>query len=540
MNVFRKILTWVISCTCLTLFAKGKPNIVLMVSEDHALSSFGAYQKAFEELDPTPELDKLASNGALFLQAFCSNAMAGPSTASLLTGKHSHANGFLTDGDKFNGAQSTLPKLLRAQGYETALFGKWDLGDEPESFDYWEILADSNEFYNPLFWNPNGNKHFEGHTTDIITDLSLKWIEKMLKEKKPFFALIRFNATMQPWMPAIRHVNLFDDRLLPEPKNLFDDLKNRAPPARYQEMEIMRNLDLFHDLFSPKPDDWEPSSAPNANVIAQRNILKMNEEQSSAWQLAWRPKNEALVRENLTDEALLRWKYQRFAKNYLRCIKGIDENVGRIVASLSSFKNSENFIAYTANHGRFIGEHGWFGTHWMYEETMGIPLVLSGNVGFLNSPKTIKTALVQNIDIAPTILDSLNIKGEESMHGRSLLPLLEQNSTAPGSWREALYFHYHAFPEEQMVPKHYGIRTLSHKLIHYYQFNEWELFDLEKDPHENLNLHKNEGFQKRLTELSSELNELRTHFQDKSDISVMPEEWRKIYRGPEARKKDPK
>ena len=458
--------------------------------------------------------------------------------ASLLTGKHSHANGFLADGDKFNGTQATLPNLLKAQGYSTAIFGKWDLGIEPESFDYWEILADANEFYNPLFWNPTGNMHFEGHTTDVITDLSLKWIEKMLAEKKPFFAMIRFNATKQPWMPAIRHVNLFDDRLLPEPENLFDDLKYRAPPARYQEMEIMRNLDLFHDLFSPKPDDWDPSSALNANFIAQRNILKMNEEQSSAWQLAWRPKNEALVRESLTDEALLRWKYQRFAKNYLRCLKGIDENVGRIVSSLSSFQNSENLIAYTANHGRFVGEHGWFGTHWMYEETMRIPLVLSGNVSFLGSQKILKTALVQNIDLAPTILDLLKIKGIEGMHGRSLLPLLEQNSSPPDPWRKALYFHYHAFPEEQMVPKHYGIRTSSHKLIHYYQFNEWELFDLDKDPHENINLHENEGYQKRVTELNSELNELRIHYQDKSDISVMPEEWRKIYRGPEARKKD--
>ena len=514
--------------------------MILIVSEDHALSSFGAYQKKFAVFDPTPELDKLASSGTLFLQAFCSNAMAGPSTASSLTGKHSHANGFLADGDKFNGAQNTLPNLLKAQGYSTAVFGKWDLGTEPEGFDYWEILADENEFYNPLFWSPTGNAHFEGHTTDVITDLSLQWIEKMQSEKKPFFAMIRFNATKQPWMPAIRHVNLFDDRLLPEPENLFDDLKNRAPPARYQEMEIMRNLDLFHDLFSPKPDNWDPSSALNANIVAQRNIRKMNEEQSSAWQLAWRPKNEALVRENLKDEALLRWKYQRFAKNYLRCLKGIDENVGRIVSSLSAFENSENLIAYTANHGRFLGEHGWFGTHWIYEETMRIPLVLSGNVSFLDSQKIVKSALVQNIDLAPTILDLLKIKGSEGMHGRSLLPLLEQNSSASVPWRKALYFHYHAFPEEQMVPKHYGIRTLSHKLIHYYQFNEWELFDLDKDPHENLNLYKNEGYQKRVSELNSELNELRIHYQDKSDISVMPEEWRKIYRGPEARKKDPK
>jgi arylsulfatase A-like enzyme len=536
--VIRIILTWVISCTGICFSTMGKPNVILIVSEDHALSSFGAYQKAFAELDPTPELDKLASSGALFLQAFCSNAMGGPSTASLLTGKHSHANGFLADGDKFNGAQNTLPNMLKAQGYATAVFGKWDLGTEPEGFDYWEILADENEFYNPLFWSPTGNEHFEGHTTDIITDLSLKWMGEMQAKKKPFFAMIRFNATKQPWMPAIRHVNLFDDRLLPEPENLFDDLKNRAPPARYQEMEIMRNLDPYNDLFSPKPDNWDPSAALNANAVTQKNILKMNEEQSSAWQLAWRPKNEAFVRENLNNEALLRWKYQRFAKNYLRCLKGIDENVGRIVSSLSSVKNSRNLIAYTANHGRFIGEHGWFGTHWMYEETMRIPLVLSGNISFTDSQKINKTDLVQNIDLAPTILDSVKIKSPKDMHGRSLLPLLEQNSSTSADWRKVLYFHYHAFPDEQMVPKHIGIRTSSHKLIHYYQFNEWELFDLDNDPHENLNLYKNESNQKQVSELNSELDKLKTWFQDNTDISVMPEEWRKIHRGPEARKKD--
>ena len=540
MNVTRITLTWVVSCACACLFAKGKPNIVLIVSEDHALSSFGVYQKAFAELDPTPELDKLASSGTLFLQAFCSNAMAGPSMASLLTGKHSHANGFLADGDKFNGAQNTLPNLLKAQGYSTAVFGKWDLETEPTGFEHWEILADENEFYNPFFWSPTGNQHFEGYTTDVITDLSLKWIGEMQAKKKPFFAMIRFNATRQPWVPAIRHLNLFDDRLLPEPDNLFDDLKNRAPPARYQEIEIMRNLDPHNDLFSPKPENASPSTTLNANTVTQNNLLKMNEEQSSAWHLAWRPKNEAFVRENLKDEALLRWKYQRFAKNYLRCLKGIDENVGRIVSSLSSVENAENLIAYTATHGRFIGEHGWYGTHWMYEETMRVPLLLSGNVGFSDSQKIIKTALVQNIDLTPTILDAVKIKAPADMHGRSLLPLLEQNSSSADSWSKALYFHYHAFPNEQMVAKHIGIRTSSHKLIHYYQFNEWELFDLDKDPHESLNLFKNESYQKQASELKVELDKLKAKFRDDSDISVMPEEWRRIYRGPEARKKDPK
>ena len=205
------------------------------------------------------------------------------------------------------------------------------------------------------------------------------------------------------------------------------------------------------------------------------------------------------------------------------------------MSSLSSGEYAENLIAYTATHGRFIGEHGWFGTHWMYEETMRVPLLLSGNVGFSDSQKIIKTALVQNIDHTPTILDSVRIKTPEDMHGRSLLPLLEQNSSSADSWRKALYFHYHAFPAEQMVDKIIGIRTSSHKLINYYQVNEWELFDLDKDPHESLNLFKNESYQKQASEMKVELDKLKAKFRDDSDISVMPEEWRRIFMVPEAR-----
>ena len=461
--------------------------------------------------------------------------MAGPGVASLLTGKHGHLNGFKRDGDKFNGDQTTLPNLLKQNGYDTALFGKWDLGTEPTGFDYWQILADSDEFYNPEFWNPKGKERFEGHSTDVITDLSLDWMKRREQEQKPFFLMIQFNASRLPWMPAVRHVNLFDDVLLPEPPNLLDDLKNRAPPARYQEMEIQRNLDLHYDLFSPKPDGWNPSNALSANLVGQQNVREMNEEQSSAWQLAWRPKNEALVRESLKGEALLRWKFQRFAKNYLRCLKGIDESIGRLTQNLSMPETRECLIVYTASHGRFLGEHGWFGTHWMYEESLRVPLILSGKAKPDTAQKIINEALVQDIDVVPTILESLDIAIPKEVQGRSLLPLLDDNNSQP--WRQALYFHYHAFPEEQMVPKHRGIRSLSQKLIHYYQFDEWELFDLSKDPNENHNLYKSEAYQRQIDELKSQLEELKNTLGDDSDISVMPEEWRRIYRGPDARKK---
>ena len=535
MKKLREFLLFLVSLTSFWHLGAGKPNFVLIVTEDHALSAFGAFQKRFAELDPTPNLDALASSGTLFSQAFCSNPMAGPAVATLLTGKHGHLNGFTKNGDKFNGDQSTLPNLLKKNGYNTALIGKWDLGTEPAGFDYWQILADSDEFYNPEFWGPKGKNRFEGHSTDIITDLSLDWIKKRETDQKPFFLMIQFNASRLPWMPAIRHVNLFDDVLLPEPPNLLDEHKNRAPPARYQEMEILLNLDLHYDLFSPKPDGWDPSNALSGNLVGQKNLLGMNQEQSSAWQLAWRPKNEALVRENLKGEALLRWKFQRFAKNYLRCLKGIDENIGRLTQHLSRPKTEECLVVYTACHGRFIGEHGWFGTHWMYEESMRVPLILSGKPKPENAQKIINEALVQDLDIVPTILESLDLEIPKEVQGLSLLPLLEDNNTQP--WRRVLYFHHHDFPDEQMVPKHRGIRTSTQKLIHYYQFDEWELFDLIKDPNENHNLYNSEAYQKQIAELKAQLEEIGKTYEDNSDFSVMPEEWRRIYRGPDARKK---
>jgi len=514
----------------------GKPNLIVIVSEDHAVSAFGAFGKSFAETNPTPNLDKLASNGVLFTQAFCSNPMAGPGTAALLTGKFSHQNGFLKNGDKFNGAQTTLPYLLKEAGYETALFGKWNLGTDPMDFDYWQILADSDEFYNPEFWNPTGKKRIEGYSSDVITDLCLDWLDGRSNKEAPFFLMVQYNATRRPWMPAIRHVNLFDDILLPEPPNLIDDLKNRAPPARYQEIEIMGNLDLYYDLFSAKPDDWQPANALSSNLAGQKNILKMNEEQSSAWQLAWRPKNEALGRANLKAEALLRWKYQRFAKNYLRCIKGIDENIGRLTANISTDGKKGCAVVYTSNHGRFLGEHGWFGTHWMYEESQRIPLLISGKFKENPGPKIVNDVLALDIDLSPTILNLMDIEIPRGIQGRTLLSLPEGNSTQ--TFRPALYFHYHEFPGEQMVPKHNGIRTKTKKLIHYYQFDEWEFFDLEKDPSESNNLLKKETYQKEITELKSKLEKLREFYGDSSDISVMPEEWRRIYRSPDARKKE--
>ena len=509
-----------------------KPNFIMIVSESHPTSAVGSYKGYLSDINPTPNLDLISQKSSLFTNAFCTNAVSGPSSAVILTGKHSHLNGFIQNGNKFNTSQNYLPKILQEIGYQTALFGRWDLGTEPKCFDNWSILADPTEKYNPEFLNSKSQKRIEGHSTDIITDLALDWLHKKRNEK-PFFLLIQFNATNNPWMPAIRHLRLYDDKLLPEPVNFIDEHAGKASPARYQSMEIKQDLKLSNDLFFPSEQSDGNQSNETENSNSQKNLNLMTPEQHSAWTLSWRPKNEAFLRENQSKENILQWKFQRFTKNYLRCVSGIDENIKRINDSLTATNNTSAFFVYTSNHGRFLGEHGWFGSRWIYEESSKIPLIIRKPLG-LSSPKTV-SSLVQNIDLAQTILDYAGFQEGKGMQGKSMSQLLD-NEDSNNTWRNSIYFHHNEFPGDQMIAKHYGIRTLKHKLIHFYQFDEWEFYDLENDPTESKNLYSKESYSSELEKMKQLLIRNRTKYLDRSDISIMPEEWRKIYRGPEARK----
>ena len=511
---------------------KEKPNFVMIVSESHAVSAFGAYKGYLSDVNPTPNLDRISQKSSLFTQAFCTNATSGPSSAVLLTGKHTHLNGFIQNGNKFNTSQDSLPQLLQNSGYQTALFGRWDLGTKPNHFDHWNILVDSTEKYNPEFLTAENQKRIEGHSTDIITDLALDWLYEK-KNSKPFFLMIQFNATTSPWMPAIRHLNLFDDKLLPEPENFIDDHAGKASPSRYQSMDINKDLDFSSDLFFQNDRSDENRSAPIESSNSQKNLGVMTPEQESSWMLSWRPKNEAFLREPPSKENASQWKFQRFIKNYLRCVRGIDENIKRIETSLSENNSSDAFFIYTSNHGRLLGEHGWFGSRWIYDESMQVPLIISTNL-VIDSANSI-SSLVQNMDIAQTILDYVGVQGIKDMQGQTMKPLLD-NEDSNNTWRNSLYYHYNEFPGNQMVAKHYGIRTSQHKLIHFYQFDEWEFYDLQKDPSESENAYASEAYRPQIEKMKELLLQDRKKYLDQSDISIMPEEWRKIYRGPEARK----
>ncbi len=516
------------------LWSKDKPSFLMIVSEGHPTSLFNENEGLHSEINPTPYLKKIAEKCFMFTNVFCSSASPGSSFASFLTSKHAHMNGFSKDENKFDYSNECLPKLLQENGYETVMIGKWEFNNTPMYFNDWNTLVTSSEKYNPEFSSPRGNRRIEGYSTDIIADLAIQWMSEY-NEKKPFFMLIQFNATSDPLMPAIRHLNLYDDKLLSEPENLFDIHREKASPARYQSMSIEKDLHLTDDLFFQIETNGEQNSTSLIPSKSKKNLDQMTAEQFSAWSLSWRPTNEAFARETHDKETKIKWKFQRFAKNYLRCIHGIDENIERIDSEFSKLTKNDIIFIYTAKHGRFLGQHGWFGNNWMYEESLRTPLFIRTN-SLKSTHKTI-SAMSQNIDLAPTILDFANAKKLTQSHGKSLIRWLTKDDNIE-SWRDCIYFHHNQFPSQQMVAKHYGIRNKKYKLIHYYQFDEWELYDLEKDPSENYNLYKDQAYKTQTENLKKALNLIRKKYSDFTDISIMPEDWRKFYRGPEARKKE--
>ncbi|MEO0480723.1 MAG: sulfatase [Planctomycetota bacterium] len=507
-----------------------RPNIVFVFSDDHAVDAIGAYRGRFAGLDPTPNIDRLASMGAVFENSFCTNSICGPSRAVILTGLHSHLNGVRGNGRQFDGDQWTFPKALREVGYQTALFGKWHLGSSPQGFDAWEVLPGQGEYYNPRMLSEGGERRIDGHVSDIVTDLSIDWIREAVEsgDGAPFLLMCQHKAPHRNWMPAPRHLDLYDDVEIPEPASLFDDYRNRASPAAHQEMEIGDHMSTPVDLFVLPLDGSPPDRTGATDQSGLRNLGVMTVEQRAAWDAAFVDENREFLREPPTGEALIRWKYQRYAKNYLRAVRGVDDSVGRLMATLDELGIADNTIfVYGSDQGFYLGEHGWFDKRWMYEQSMRMPLIVRwpGHV----EPGRRPTELVQNLDYAPTFLDAAGAQIPDQLQGRTLRPLLEDRSPE-GGWRDAVYFHYHAYPSIHMVARHYGVRTERYKLIRYYQFDEWELFDLQQDPMEMRNLYGDPEHFRLCVELAELLGQMRAESRDDSDLSVMPREWQEKYR----------
>lgn len=501
-----------------------RPNVLFIFTDDHAPHAIGAYDGWLKDVNPTPNIDKLAKQGMLFRNSFCTNSICGPSRAVIQTGKHSHLNGFMQNGNKFDGDQQTFPKLLKSVGYQTAMIGKWHLGTDPQGFDHWQVLPGQGDYYNPFFKTPQGRVKIDGYCTDIVTDLALDWMKERDPDK-PFMLMCQHKAPHRTWMPPLRHLHLYDDVEIPEAPTLFDKWKDNASPARYQEMEIDRHLHLVGDCFGPIPDGFEIDDV-KTDRSGYKNRLRMTSKQRKAWDAAFGPKNEAFLKANLKGDDLIRWKYNRYIRNYLRCIKGVDESVGRLMEYLKEAGLEDNTIViYSSDQGFYLGDHGWYDKRWMYEESLQMPLIIKWP-GVTKG--TVNTDLVQNLDYAETFLDLAGADIPDDMQGRSLVPVLKGET--PDDWRESIYYHYFEYPSVHMVAKHNGIRTKRYKLIHFYQFDEWELYDLEKDPDELTNLYGKPDYAELTGELKRDFAALRQHYADHTDTSVMPAEWQKQFR----------
>ena len=462
---------------------ESRANILFVFTDDHAAQAISAYGS---RINRTPNIDRIAREGVLFRNCFVTNSICAPSRAVILTGKHSHLNGVPTNRETFDGAQQTFPKLLRQAGYQTAIIGKWHLKSDPTGFDYWRVLRGQGTYYNPLFRTQEGEETIEGYTTDIITDLSLEWLKHGRDPEMPFMLMCQHKAPHRNWEPSPKHLSKYENTVIPEPPTLFDNYQGRGTAARTQEMTISSHLNE-RDL----------------KLVPPRNLTQ---EQLKTWEAAYGPRNEEFRKVELKGTDRTRWNYQRYLKDYIRCIDSVDENLGRLLDYLEETGLAENtLVIYSSDQGFYLGEHGWFDKRFMYEESLRMPFVARW-------PGVIETGsvnedLVQNLDFAETFLEVAGLQPPPEMQGRSLLPLLKGET--PQDWRKSIYYHYYEYPAVHMVRRHYGIRTLRYKLIHFYQDDEWELYDLLRDPYELRSLYNNPMYADLIGELKAELERLR-------------------------------
>lgn len=486
-------------CTALLITASTtavhaqRPNILFILADDHAAHALSAYRAHLPygaRLPDTPNLDRIARDGMLFVNAFVTNSICGPSRATVLTGQYGHLNGVMTNNEPLHPDHITFPRLLRDGGYETALIGKWHLRTAPEGFDYYEVMAGQGPYYNPVMHSNarSDSVRYTGYTQDVITDRALGWLASRTSTK-PFALLLHYNATHRFWDPGPAQLALFRDTMLPEPPTFRDDGARRASGFRMQEMDI--GLDLFpRDLKLEEPVNLTP-------------------DQLAQWRAAYGDENAAFAAANLAGEALKSWRYQRYIQDYMRVVAGLDAAVGRVLDHLDASGLADNtMVVYTSDQGFFLGDHGWFDKRWMYEESLRTPLLVRwpGVV----APGSVNTDLVMNLDYAQTLLDAAGVAAPASMQGRSLVPLLRGET--PADWRDAIYYQYFAYPDWHMVQRQYGVRTHRYKLIHYYEIGEWELFDLARDPDELISVYDEPVYAATVASLKHRLDELRSEF----------------------------
>lgn len=480
-----------------------RPNIVIIISDDHAFQTISAYGS---HLTQTPSIDRIAREGVRFDRAYVNNSICGPSRAAILTGKYSHKNGFKdNETSVFNHGQDLFVKHLQASGYQTAWIGKQHLGNQPEGFDHYSILPGQGHYYNPEFITNGTRELVSGYVTHIIEDKAESWMDGRDKNK-PFCLVIGHKATHRVWLPDTSDFRLYDHVTFPVPETFHDDYKGR-PAAGQQEMSISKDLMMGYDLKMESPE----------NALKQGAVKRMNPEQLAAFHRYYQPIFDKFSSRNLSGKELAEWKYQRYMRDYLATAASLDRAIGRTLDYLDKNRLTENtLIIYLSDQGFYMGEHGWFDKRWMYEESFRTPMVM--RYPGVIKPGTVSKDLVMNLDIAPTLLEAAGTAIPRDMQGESFLPLLT-NEDAKG--REAIFYHYYENGEHAVSP-HFGVRTQRYKLIRFYKRVEnWELYDLKKDPHEMHNLFGQKKYRKVAVEMRKRLVDLIRKYEDTEAAAIL-------------------
>ncbi|MBV4358223.1 sulfatase [Parasegetibacter sp. MAH-26] len=484
-----------------------KPNIILIVTDDHAYQAISAYGS---KLNGTPNIDRIANEGALMTEACVTNSVCSASRAVILTGKYSHINGLKDNGTFFNGAQETFPKILQRNGYRTAVIGKWHLWSDPTGFDYWNILPAQGHYYNPPFVKMGKDTAYKGYITDVTTDLSLDWIEK--NKNNPFCLLLFHKAPHRNWMPPLKYLDMFNNKKFPLPGTFYDKHENRLALQR-QLITVSDHLDVRYDSKIPCDscavtpiNDWAPGEY-------QKEIERLTPAERKVWDAAYAKEYDEFKKLKTKDE-IVRWQFQRYMEDYLRCVQSVDDNVGRVLQYLDDSKLADNTIViYMSDQGFYLGEHGLYDKRFMYKESFRTPMMIRYPAAIPAKQKLPEYTL--NLDIAPTLLDLAGIPVPSDMQGESMKPLLVKGSKKDkkDNWRKEVYYHY--YEVSFGLTKHYGIRTPDYKLIHFYDpIDSWELYDLKKDPDELKNLYNDTAYSNVIADLKMRLKKLQEKYKD--------------------------
>lgn len=478
-----------------------KPNILFILADDHSRAAVSAYGGINAQIAPTPNIDAIGADGAVMQNMICTNAISGPSRACLLTGKYSTTNGFYQNegGIVFDGDQQQYQKILHDNGYTTALVGKWHLFSEPQGFDYYKIHGDKSQqgtYWDPIF-NTNGEISQEkGYATTLVTDSAIEWLDETRDKDKPFCMMLHFKAPHRPWEPDSCYLHLFDDVDLPYPETFNDDYAGR-------ELTLGENMATIENHVSR----GDLKQTPPEGLTGKERAQWLWWGGSGKGQF-WTPDP------SLQGQELKNWKFQTYIKNYLRVIRSVDDQVGRVVAYLKENDLYDNtIIVYMGDQGFFLGEHGLYDKRWMYEEAIQMPCLISYPNGIKSGQ--LPQQLTLNVDMAPTLLDFAGIEIPEDMQGESFKGLLQDDSKVKENWRKSAYYQYFEYPKWHNVQPHYGVRTDRYKLIHfYYNVDIWELYDLENDPNELHNIYNEPEHSELIKELKAEIDRLQQQYGD--------------------------